>query len=223
MMYYVRMEATPGTATCPECGGEYPTNPGYVAWCDRCGWNLLDSLYTDLGTRLGKSLYNTMSRAPSLRPRVTPSLLLALLSALVIHLLTLLSAVLGIYLLLFHWHNVFAAFLGLLCLGIFLVLAPRPNVYPKKAVGRPRRPGLYQVVDEVAAVLRAPRPAAIILSADFTPAIGAPVGAAGTYSPSACLFSPSWMSKKPPHCLPMNWRTRSTGARPEDSLSGRPR
>ncbi|MGH2388949.1 MAG: hypothetical protein ACRDIE_12170, partial [Chloroflexota bacterium] len=152
--------------------------PGYASWCDRCGWNLktpappqarnlIDSLYADLGARLGKSMYDDMIRAQSLRPSLTPSLVLALLSALVIHLLTLLSAVIGLYLLLFHWHNPFAAFAGLLCLVIFVVLAPRPISYPKKVVTRTRRPALYQVVDEVATALHAPRPAAIILGADF--------------------------------------------------------
>ena len=169
---------TPEIRLCPECGTEYPVLPGYVTWCDRCGWNLkppapprnrniVDSLYSDLGSRLGKGLYDDLIRTPTLRPSLTPSLFLAIWSAMAVHLFTLLSALLGLYLLLFHLHNPIAVFFGLLCLLIFVFLAPRPSPYPKKVIDHGRRPALYQAVDEVAEALGAPPPDAILLSADF--------------------------------------------------------
>lgn len=166
------------SARCPECGADYPVLPDYSSWCEHCGWNLkptaaprprnvLESLYADLGTRLGTGLYDDLVRDPTLRPRITPSLLLALASAAAVHALTLGCAASGLFLLIFHWRNPFAAFLGLLLIAIFVFLTPRPTSYPKNVVARQKRPALHRVVDGVAASLRAPRPSAIIISPEF--------------------------------------------------------
>src|SRR5437773_2918681 len=97
----------PRQQECPVCRVVIPVTPGYVIWCDRCGWNveagvevqprtLWESLCVSLGRRLSESLFEQVKHEDSPRSRLKPSNLLGLLLAGVVHSLTFLLAGVGI-------------------------------------------------------------------------------------------------------------------------------
>ena len=151
------------TLDCPECQTIIPINPGYVTWCDQCGWNLkpqteenpsrFAKLYISIGEKHGKNLLEELLNTQLLAPKLTASKALAFLFAFIIHSLTFLFAILGIVLIIRGWPN-FAAILGsLFCLSIAWVLSPRFPKSPKQVISREEFPTLYQIVDEIAASL----------------------------------------------------------------------
>src|SRR5689334_23240234 len=92
---------------CPKCNSVVPIHRGFVAWCDRCGWNvqphkpepprnLFEAHYAAAGKRLGRGLLEEFLRSGALRPRLTPSTALAFAFAGLVHLLTLTLVVVGI-------------------------------------------------------------------------------------------------------------------------------
>jgi heat shock protein HtpX len=152
----------------------------YPNWCDQCGWNLkphtpdvaegrFARLYTRIGAKSSRSLFKKTLKSTTLQPRWTASKLLAYFVATIVHSLTIGFAVLGIWLLLAHWPNIFAIMGGGLCLAVAWVTRPRLNSYPNDEciVARAAAPGLYAFVDRVAAELGARPLDSIILAEDF--------------------------------------------------------
>ena len=165
---------------CPECNAVIPVHSGYVAWCNKCGWNLqpfvpdvpltlFESTYEALGRRFGKSLFEQLRRAESLRPRLTPARALAYGVAGLVHLFTLVVAALGAGLIVAAWPNIFAVGFGLFLLGVAFVLLPRrAKPYdPEDAVARAEYPTLYKLADEVARALHTRPVDVIVVFADF--------------------------------------------------------
>lgn len=163
---------------CPQCGALLAPDPTYVAWCERCNWNLqpyqvdrprsqVAALYAGLGDRLGRGLYNDLLRARSLAPSLTVAVTLAILSALAVHLATLCCAVLGIWLIVHTWFNLLGLIGGGALLLLARVLAPRLPRAPDRWLARADFPALYAAPDLVAASLKAPRPQMIATTTEF--------------------------------------------------------
>ena len=121
---------------CPQCGGGYPVQAGFVPWCDRCGWGLkppalprarspFAKLYVEAGRRAGGALLAEMRRGPVGRPRLTPALAAAFALAVLVHGVTLGLVGLGVALLAGAWGYWIIVAVGLLCLGLAWVIRPR--------------------------------------------------------------------------------------------------
>src|SRR5215218_2774646 len=84
---------------CPHCGSPVPSTPGYLDWCERCGWNLepppglhargggFAAIAGALGRRSGEHLARRLGGAPELGPRWSAARVLAYLIAVIVLLL----------------------------------------------------------------------------------------------------------------------------------------
>lgn len=168
---------------CPECGATIPVNTDYVKWCDRCGWNMqplnedkevgrFARIYAAAGVAQSERLLEAYKRASALQPRLTLAKVGALLLAAVVHLVTVLMVVLGLFLVIAFWPNLFAIFGGLLCLGLASELRPRFAKIPKDRLSPDAFPAIHRLVDDVARGLQATPPEAIVVGGDFNAALG---------------------------------------------------
>jgi heat shock protein HtpX len=173
---------------CPQCGGAYPVQAGFVPWCDRCGWGLkppalprarspFAKLYVEAGRRAGGALLAEMRRGPVGRPRLTPALAAAFALAVLVHGVTLGLVGLGVALLAGAWGYWIIVAVGLLCLGLAWVIRPRaPRLDAEDRDGLVTRagfPALFALTDRVAAALGARPVETIVLTGDFNAAYGA--------------------------------------------------
>jgi Zn-dependent protease with chaperone function len=163
---------------CPQCSAAIPTDPRYVAWCEGCGWNLqphqpdrprtlFAATYAGMGARLGQSLFDELAHVQSPAPGPTRSLILAAALATAVHAVTLLCALLGVWLIWAQWFNVFALLGGVLLIGIAWILLPRPPAYPEHPLPSERFPALYGIADLVADTVQAPQPDALVITTRF--------------------------------------------------------
>jgi hypothetical protein len=117
--------------------------PGYVAWCDKCGWNLrpqesqlsnniFEQFYISIGRNQSQSLLDQLIVAKSLEPSLTSSKLLAFIFSTAVHGITLAFAIVGILLPITAWPNVFAVLGGILCLGLTYILLPSKSRFPER-------------------------------------------------------------------------------------------
>jgi hypothetical protein len=76
----------------PCCSAAVPVDPGFIPWCDHCGWNVaplqvnpdrnrFEQLSASLGQSLGRGLFEQLRREGNLRPGVTASRLAAFVLA----------------------------------------------------------------------------------------------------------------------------------------------
>jgi Zn-dependent protease with chaperone function len=176
------------TQLCPKCGAQVPVYPGYVVWCDKCGWNLqprqlpqsrniLETWYRAAGKRAGASLFAEVVAAPSLAPRITPAIVLAYMVAVLVHSFTLALLGLGLWLIVGAWGSCLTLGLGLLCLAMVWLLRPQlPALDDSDRLGlisREQCPALYQLVDSIAQTLGSHPPDFIVLNPSFNAALGA--------------------------------------------------
>ncbi len=177
--------ATPTSQLCPQCGATLPVNSGFVTWCDQCAWNLkphqteqprtvFDSIYLSLNKRFSARLRDQVLHTPLLRPTLTPALGLAYGVALAIHSLTLLTALVGITLIVQGWGYWIIVALGAILLLIAWEVCPRMPRFKEadEAVTRQDFPTLFRVVDELAATLHSPPVDTIVLDSRFNAAFG---------------------------------------------------
>lgn len=171
-------EADAAQRVCPSCHAAIPVDPGYVSWCDRCGWNVqpqqpapprtrVETLYAALGRRFGASLFAQVTRSASLEPRWTASKLAAFILAGIVHGLTLLFAISGIALVVGNWPHPILVAIGLLCIATAWLLRPRVGKMPSPTARREDFPALYKAVDSVTGALGSHTVAAIVLTDAF--------------------------------------------------------
>jgi|GEM_PF-2693861 len=149
---------------CPQCGAALEHIPGYVTWCEPCGWNanphaarrkrsLLDRLNERLGPKANERLLSTIDDVFSKRKRVWlhfgagafGALLLAGDAYLFYKGIRLLWGV----------HSPKPFFLGCLCIIFGLLLIPRLHRWKHRGLVRSEYPGLYRLLDELAKRMQA--------------------------------------------------------------------
>jgi Zn-dependent protease with chaperone function len=168
---------------CPSCHTLLPAHEGFVVWCDQCGWNLqphtpeqtgglLGDLYRSIGQRSGRALLDRIVQSNSFRPAWTTSKIPAFALETAIHGLTIISALLGVFLIVRGWPHLFMIVAGILCLGLAWVLRPRVGVLEDSPAPRESFPNLYRLVDQIAQVLDTPTVSAIVVDKDFNAAFG---------------------------------------------------
>lgn len=152
------------TASCPSCAAALPADPGYVAWCDACGWNvrparpdpparLLGRAFLSLGRHSGRQLFAGLARRAELDPAPGAATVLSFAFAGAVHGLTLALALGGALLIVGTWFNLGPALLGALMLGVAWVLRPRLGSLEAAPLTRDEAPALYGLVDRVARAL----------------------------------------------------------------------
>src|SRR5580765_550259 len=150
---------------CPDCGTTMPVAPGYVTWCDACGWNLsapavapATGPFARLGARAGRhfgerALARVLERE-SLEPRPTVGRVAAYALAAVVHLGTLTLLVGGVLLAVLAFPNPFGFFAAGLALLLATIMRPRLGRPPRSGVvDRASAPTLYHLADRVAAAI----------------------------------------------------------------------
>src|SRR4051812_20748454 len=99
---------------CPQCQREIPVFPGYVTWCEDCGWNLqprrpdpprniLARIYEKLGQQQSRQIFEDFRAAASLSPTLTAAEAAVFAFATLIHLGTVAALIGGIAVLRGGW------------------------------------------------------------------------------------------------------------------------
>ncbi|WP_145802429.1 M48 family metalloprotease [Kribbella amoyensis] len=170
------MQTDSGVVQCPECSLRIRVDPGYVTWCDQCGWNVdpgpadrpLPAWRTKLEHRLADTLYRELEQGAVHRPgwdlaRVTALVLSALL--LVLPVTGLLA---GVGLIVFYRPFWLSIPLALIAFAIAAAFRPRAQYLPPDSplVLRDEAPGLFALLDEIAAALGTQRIAAVAVDTE---------------------------------------------------------
>lgn len=163
---------------CPNCAAEIPVDPGFVAWCDACGWNLqptqptappslLGRAFTALGRRSGQDLFTTLANDPERHPGRSATTMLAFLGAAVVHGITLLAAVGGFLLIVGTWFTPIFFVFGTVLLGSAWVLRPRFAGVEEPFITRQQAPTLFTLIDRVSDAIGHPPVSALVLNHEF--------------------------------------------------------
>jgi Zn-dependent protease with chaperone function len=170
---------------CPVCQATIPVHPYYVSWCDKCGWNLqpearnpphsaFETIQASIGKKYSEQLFKSLLQAEVPRSRWTMLRILAYSLATSIHVLPLVLAALGIWLLSVGERGLAGLLVtpvptwsGLMLCAFAYFLLPRPIRVREIALSRNEFPTLYVLADRVAAALRAPRISGIVIHEGF--------------------------------------------------------
>jgi Zn-dependent protease with chaperone function len=174
------MSTTATERACPECRAPVPVDPGFIAWCASCGWNLspppvggradgrFARLYAAAGRRAGDRMARRLLQAPTLEPRLTPGRVASYAIAAAVFVLALVLFVGGVLLAVLALPNVFALLFGVLLALTGFVMRPRLGRVPEEHVlARGDAPALYALADEIAAALGTKRVDLIALDPAF--------------------------------------------------------
>jgi Zn-dependent protease with chaperone function len=168
---------------CPQCQREIPVFPGYVTWCEECGWNLqprrpdpprtiLARIYEQLGQQQSRQIFEALRAAASLSPTLTTAEAAVFAVATLIHLSTVAALIGGIAILRWGWPSPLLSALSIPCFLLAIALRPRVVPYPKATAPREQFPETYAFVDAIAATIGGPRIAGIVFDEDFNAAYG---------------------------------------------------
>jgi Zn-dependent protease with chaperone function len=162
------------TQACPNCGASIPLHPQYVAWCERCDWNVtapavadvaegpLGRVYSSAGRRLGDRLALRLLEAESLEPRLTFGRVASYVIAALVFVAALAMLVGGVLLAVLAFPNPFAVFFGVVLVGAGFLMRPRFGKIPDENVlTREEAPRLHARVEQVAELV-ATRPADVL-------------------------------------------------------------
>lgn len=185
----ITQDLGPSDGLCPQCKAKIPVHPGFLDWCGQCGWNLephvpersvdvFEQIQESLGQKYGQELLGQLLISETPRPTLTGSTLLALGLAICVHLIPVLLAILGIWLLSRGDLSLLAVFTtpaatlsGLVCLGLAWSLVPRPSKAPTSLASRQRFAALYRLVANTAQALRAPSIDGIVIDENFNASV----------------------------------------------------
>ena len=162
-----------------------PVYPGYLTWCDRCGWNLeipkppqkeslFGKLHRTLSRKSGQRLFDDIMQEQSLSARFRPTKLAAFVLAGAVHAVTLFLVLLGLWLMLFGvpWFRFLGISLGVLCWIVAWWMLPRPGKTKDPVLPRSRFPTLYHLTDQIAQALNCPPVDNIHYDASYNAAFG---------------------------------------------------
>lgn len=175
--------STTTTQVCPQCSNLIPVNPHYIAWCDRCNWNVepeqaqrprtvFDSLYESLGKRFGQSLFDEISKSVQLKPQWTVSKALGFLLAGAVHGLALAFSVFGALILLTNSLNCLTLIFVALFWGLAWSAFPRFPKRPIDICSRDKFKTLYDLTDRIAVALNTPEIEGIVIDGKFNAGLG---------------------------------------------------
>ncbi|MBT2383288.1 M48 family metallopeptidase [Streptomyces sp. ISL-11] len=170
---------------CPECGSAIPVDERYVDWCGSCDWNVdpnpvdprpgrVAAVRRALARRYGEQLADEMGRRGGLgRPRRDAATVAAVALALLVHGMTVALTVAGVLLVVLGWSTVVQPLIGVVALVMAAVLFPRPARLRKNTpvLYRADAPGLFGLIDEVAAGVGTAGVHAVLVDEDFNASV----------------------------------------------------
>ncbi|MYY09366.1 M48 family metalloprotease [Streptomyces sp. SID4919] len=178
----------PQVRQCPGCGAAVAVNARFISWCAACDWNVdpgapdpergrLAVFRRRLAGRHGQQLAEEIERSGKEPGRAGPdrSTVLAFGVSLLVHSVTgglLLTAGL---LIIGGWGIGFLPVLGVVLLVIVAALLPRPGRLPRHApvLYRADAPQLFELIDEVAAVVGTTGVHAVVVDTAFNAGVSA--------------------------------------------------
>lgn len=174
----VNSETNSGHQVCPKCQASIPIDARYPTWCKQCGWNLepetaarsrniFEALYAQSGERSSRNLFDIVSKDRALRPTIHLSTILAFGIATVVHGIALGSAILGAWIIINAWPNVWLGLIGALCLAIAWFFRPRFAKLGGEILVREQYPAVYRLADQVAEALNSPKVDGIVIGSWF--------------------------------------------------------
>ncbi|WP_030194281.1 M48 family metallopeptidase [Streptomyces sp. NRRL S-87] len=157
-----------------------PVDEGYVTWCERCDWNVdprepepepgrIDALRRRLAHRHGTRLLAELTAAgESARPHRDRVSVLAYALAVLVQGLMLVLVAVAVLLVVVGWETVVQPAVGVILLGAAWALRPRVARLPQEGpvLRRADAPGLFALVDEVAAVVGTRGVDAVVVTAE---------------------------------------------------------
>ncbi|MFF7215169.1 M48 family metallopeptidase [Streptomyces sp. NPDC008238] len=179
---------TDGGRPCPQCGQRLTEDERFVVWCAACDWNVrggneddeehdgpVGALRRRLSRAYGEELFARMTSERPPRPGRGAAYAGAYAIAGLVHLLTLAVAGSGVWLLVTGWRAIIPAVLGALLLGLAWLMRPRLGRMPRHGVHlrRADAPALYELLDEVADTLGAPRADVVVVDAHVNASVEA--------------------------------------------------
>ncbi len=156
----------------------------YIVWCDRCNWNLDGGAGSEKDSRAlsrqrrarekGARLFESLQGSPVNRPTVTISAATSVAFAVLVHVITFSVFVVGAWVTLTNFPHTFAWLVGLPLLLLSVLLRPRLGGIRSGTVLMPadKAVTLYELVNGVAAQIKAKPIDVIALNADFNAAHG---------------------------------------------------
>ncbi|MFT4415820.1 M48 family metalloprotease [Fredinandcohnia humi] len=168
--------------TCPDCNATLPVNKGYITWCE-CGYNVqptesedfkskLDLIYDSLGKKVGEYIFLSMKKNIKVTTRITFTKVIALLIATVVHLISISSFSLSIYLIINN-SSIFTLLVGFFLLGV--AWSTRPKI-PKLSKGenlirREDFPNLFGAFDKLADSMGVKKVDGIVINNEFNASV----------------------------------------------------
>ncbi|MFD9727165.1 M48 family metallopeptidase [Streptomyces sp. NPDC059072] len=170
--------STPQTRECPECGTAFAVHERYVGWCATCDWNVdpgapdpergrIATARRRMARRHGEQLAAEIAGSGG---QAGPAALdaptvLAYGISLLVHAVTVGLVVLAGLLIIGGWDTGVQPVLGALILVVVAALLPRPQRLPKHVptLYRADAPRLFDLIDEVAAVVGTPGVHAVVV------------------------------------------------------------
>jgi hypothetical protein len=176
-------EDTAGARTCPECAHPLSVHPGFVTWCDECDWNVDPSQAkrpTRRWTRRRQARDDRAARQVYERVRARgpdaekARRVLANVAAAPVHLLTVGLVVLAVLTAVSSMLAAFKVIFVAVLLGVVWLVAPRPGRMGRggRILTRVNAPQTYALADEVASIISARPPDAIVVTGAFNAGYG---------------------------------------------------
>lgn len=166
------------TEKCPKCGAEMPVNPGFITWCDKCGWNInfdvrrksnkdiFEILSNSENQQVCKKVFDNINKEVKKNRKKRPAAIIACIIALAVHLCTILWFLLGLDLIIFHL-NALTFPMSMLCLIISRYLMPKFSSFVEHGIPRAVYPEIYNFVDKISKEMNAPKIDIIVFNYDF--------------------------------------------------------
>jgi heat shock protein HtpX len=168
---------------CPECQSKIPVHKGYVSWCE-CGYNLkinndespqtkLNRIYEQLGKKRGKKIYINLKTKKDFFLGIDLSKMPVFLLATLIHLVSISTLFLGVYLITFYNSNYLLIAGGLGLLGVSWLARPRAPKLEKneQLIPRAEFPNLFSAADQLADAMKVPRIDGIVINEEFNASV----------------------------------------------------
>ncbi|WP_162463418.1 M48 family metallopeptidase [Paenibacillus psychroresistens] len=164
--------------SCPQCQEIIIKDHGFVAWCDKCNWNvkpeenkepktLFEKIYLKAGKRSSEKMLSLMIQNGELLPKVTFQKIITLCFSALVHILSFGLLLSGIYLIIAMYPFILPMLFGLLL--VFIAWATRPIGYKltAKPLSREQFPVTYQIVDEISSLFNTKKVYGIIINGEF--------------------------------------------------------
>lgn len=173
-----------GNNACPNCKAALPDAGDFPLWCPACDWNLDPAatgeappstffrLLNKVRERHARRQFESLiARDPTLlKPSWSVGKVITYGLAGLVNLFPFLILAFGVWIIAWHWPEIWAIVWGGAVLLVAWVIRPRFPMIPKNLLPRSDAPRLHELVDRVAHANQTPTPYALTIEPDFNAA-----------------------------------------------------